>query len=711
MTVPVPDLDDRRWQDLVDEARALIPKYAPQWTDHNPSDLGITLVELFAWLVEGLIFRLNKVPDKNYAAFLNLLGITRSPRTPARTLLTFTAQGDLPVPVPAGTQAQTPAGEGETPVGFETDDAVRVLPAPAVALNLSLPAAGQGSYTNVSDAFVPPPPGGPAGSPPPAGATLSVAPNSTVLLCLGFDRPVSGDVDLYVELAGPLPPGPQPAVGWRCSVATIAPAQWPAVTVRADRTGGLRRDGRIRLTAPAGWAAQAPTSWAAGAAPVRPAAGTTPVTGSYRWLGVSVTNSSANPIQVGLRYLLANTAPATAALSARPSAPEEVGRGDGTPFQVLPLRNRPLFRRPATDSPYDHVTVRVDDQPWTLVDDLPAGPGNHYRLDPVTGEISFGNHEPTTGKGRGTVPPSGSRITASYRYVAAGAAGNVPAGAIAALTAPVPGIVAVRNLAPAQGGADEEPVEETKRRAPQVLRHGNGAVNVEDYEQLAREARPDLAVVRCLPPRVQEQDNGTAWLKGDPWRFASLLRAPGNVNLIVVPDLGPKVDQPEPSTALVQDLLASLDKRRDLATYLHVTGPRYLPIQVSVDVRVFRRAIDDGRVTGPEEVANTIRQRIQAFLHPVHGGPGERGWQVGQSVYLAEVYQAIRPADDIGYVAKLSLRPAVPPYHLPPYGPGGAWTANERPLPLLLETDAAVVLLADYELVCFGQATVTAQPE
>ena len=55
-----PDLDDRTWQDLVDEMRALIPKYAPQWTDHNPSDLGITLIELFAWLGEGIIFRLNQ---------------------------------------------------------------------------------------------------------------------------------------------------------------------------------------------------------------------------------------------------------------------------------------------------------------------------------------------------------------------------------------------------------------------------------------------------------------------------------------------------------------------------------------------------------------------------------------------------------------------------------------------------------------------------
>lgn len=85
-----PNLDDRTWQVLVDQMRALIPRYAPGWTDHNPSDLGVTLIELFAWLTEGVVYRLNQVPDKNYVAFLNLLGITRDPPTPAHTYLTFT---------------------------------------------------------------------------------------------------------------------------------------------------------------------------------------------------------------------------------------------------------------------------------------------------------------------------------------------------------------------------------------------------------------------------------------------------------------------------------------------------------------------------------------------------------------------------------------------------------------------------------------------
>jgi hypothetical protein len=73
MSLKLPDLDDRRYEDLVDEARASIPHLHPGWTDHNPSDPGITLVELFAWLVEMVLYRVNRVTPQTYDVFLKLL--------------------------------------------------------------------------------------------------------------------------------------------------------------------------------------------------------------------------------------------------------------------------------------------------------------------------------------------------------------------------------------------------------------------------------------------------------------------------------------------------------------------------------------------------------------------------------------------------------------------------------------------------------------
>ena len=125
--IDLPSLDDRTWQDLVNQAKALIPQYAPEWTDHNPSDLGITLIELFAWLVEQMIYRLNRVPEKNYIAFLNLLGITRDPATPATTFLTYGAANGA-ILVPRGTHAATRQTRGEEAVVFETDKDFNVLP-------------------------------------------------------------------------------------------------------------------------------------------------------------------------------------------------------------------------------------------------------------------------------------------------------------------------------------------------------------------------------------------------------------------------------------------------------------------------------------------------------------------------------------------------------------------------------------------------------
>lgn len=73
MPLPLPNLDDRTYADLVADAIALIPSEAPEWTDHNPSDTGIILIELLAWLTEMVLYRTNQIPDRNQAAFLTLL--------------------------------------------------------------------------------------------------------------------------------------------------------------------------------------------------------------------------------------------------------------------------------------------------------------------------------------------------------------------------------------------------------------------------------------------------------------------------------------------------------------------------------------------------------------------------------------------------------------------------------------------------------------
>ena len=124
MALPAPNLDDRTFQDIVDEAKRLIPRYTPEWTNHNLSDPGVALVELFAWMSEMVLFRMNQVPDRLFVHFLNLVGITPFPPAVARADLTFwlSAVQDVPVTVPAGMQVTT-GGElaaGTEPIVFST---------------------------------------------------------------------------------------------------------------------------------------------------------------------------------------------------------------------------------------------------------------------------------------------------------------------------------------------------------------------------------------------------------------------------------------------------------------------------------------------------------------------------------------------------------------------------------------------------------------
>ena len=81
MSLPIPNLDDRRFQDLVDDAKRMVQQRCPEWTDHNVSDPGVTLIETFAFMTDELLYRLNRVPDRLYITFLDLLGVTLHPPT------------------------------------------------------------------------------------------------------------------------------------------------------------------------------------------------------------------------------------------------------------------------------------------------------------------------------------------------------------------------------------------------------------------------------------------------------------------------------------------------------------------------------------------------------------------------------------------------------------------------------------------------------
>ncbi len=126
MPLPLPNLDTRRWADLVEEGRALIPRYAPNWTDHNIHDPGITLIELFAWLVESDIYRTNQIPERHRRKFLALVGFHPLPPRPSQGVLSFTPEAATPsFLIPAGAEFEA-VGSDNTSTPFCTTRDINV---------------------------------------------------------------------------------------------------------------------------------------------------------------------------------------------------------------------------------------------------------------------------------------------------------------------------------------------------------------------------------------------------------------------------------------------------------------------------------------------------------------------------------------------------------------------------------------------------------
>ena len=245
MALEAPDLDDRSYDDLVAEARSLISRYTPEWTNHNASDPGITMLELFAWFTDQLVYRLNRVPERNYVKFLQLLGIQTRPATPARADLTFTVAPTTPsVDVPAGAQVAAQGADGK-PVVFELAEGFTAVGAQLLDFQVDDGTAfrdvGTAAIT-LSQTFEP----------------LGMCAREGAALHLGFESP-AGMPTAPITLMIDLPPDPRRVieVGGVDPIPTATLAYeffdgsvWSPLTVERDETVALTRSGRLVLFGP-----------------------------------------------------------------------------------------------------------------------------------------------------------------------------------------------------------------------------------------------------------------------------------------------------------------------------------------------------------------------------------------------------------------------------------------------------------------------------
>ena len=686
MPILPPSLDDRRFDDLVEDLIARIPAHTPEWTNPRLGDPGRTLIELFAWLGDALLYRANLIPERQRLVFLSLLGMGLKPARAATGIVS------LAYAQPTERRAITlrPGAQINGPVPFETLGETTVLPISAQAYikrTLSDTEATHAGELIAGLARIHHITGAPrgyqtmpvfdAGRAEPGGIDVfatsadralwialfapeaprpdqQLAVNDDVKAALGgrdTEAPALISIGVVPALKIPdafedvPPPTPVPVL-WELTTSGRTAFETDYLALEplpgADGTNGLTRPGVLRLSLPDESLISAPSNDVA----ENPAAGVgdTPpriddVARAARliaWLRLrpragqqvdhlSLTWVGINAVDIDQRTTITGRV---------------LGASSGAADQVFHLPQGSVD--PAT------LQVQVEEpgrgyQRWDRVDDLGAisaearvqRDARAFELDAEAGTVRFGDGV------RGRIPERQMRVRLASGRFGGGRAGNLPAGSLTEITAsridrsPAPALKVAQPLA-ATGGADAETIAEAQRRIPSYLRHRERAVTVQDYKALAFEA-PGVDVGRVeVLPRFKPHDR----------RFG----VPGVVSVMALPVQplsGPP--NPRPDRPFIERLHAHLSLRTPLATELYVIGCEYVPLGLATAVTIREGHDRDATLFA-------VREALKRLLWPLPpGGIDGGGWPLGRSVREREVEVEISRVAGVGEVGGINL--------------------------------------------------------
>jgi predicted phage baseplate assembly protein len=246
-----------------------------------------------------------------------------------------------------------------------------------------------------------------------------------------------------------------------------------------------------------------------------------------------------------------------------------------------------------------------------------------FRLEPERAQISFGD-------GRvGRVPPAGATLVCAYR-VGGGAEGNIAAGTLVDVSAPV----TLRQPFAAFGGAAAETLDDARGRALAYLAEPVRAITLSDFESVAL-STPGVPVARARALAGHHPE-------------LPCVPAAGVVTVVAVPSC--PAERPEPGADFLNAVHRWLAPRCALTTELHVVGPSYRVVGVHA-----RLHAEPG--VEPNALAATAAAALDRFFHPLEGGPDGTGWPVGRAVYRSEVLALLNTIDGVAFVDRLGLVP------------------------------------------------------
>lgn len=664
MSLPTPVLDDRKFQQIVDEVRKRIPLYCPEWTDHNLSDPGVTMIELFAWMVELLLYRLNRVPELHYIKFMEFLGYQRRTPSAARTRVTFwltkalTEQDDRDnrdVLIAQRTEVATTQTETKAPIVFTTDENFSIRAPILQAIVRESRQEGRralqlNEFLQLREGLR-------------GLAMFSNPPQADEAVYFGFDNP-KRDLSYHI-LSLLLDFEPKSGVGadpnhppyvwevytdeesWQELVRTeVVDRQHQTLTVMGevekDSTRALNVRGEVLL--------------------ILPELGKTRLTGEatpLHWVRVRIKRPTALGDDQEIRsyvdtpYLrrIIQVAAAGASVSAfhgRQVAQEALGESSGEPGQRFVLDGKPVLL-PLIEGEAIRVKVNEEDDDqeeelWRYCDHFAdsRAESRHFTLDSLSGEVRFG---PTVRQPNGEMiqygktPPRGARLRfEAYRY-GGGIAGNVARKELNVLKSSIPYIDRVENRLPAVGGVDGQGVDAAQLEVQRLIRTRRLAITPDDYEaRVLEQFTGRIARVQCIPL--------TTGLKAA-------------IRLYLLPTLPTTHDGYLPNgvlpvtESLRQEVDHFLEQIRMLTVPARSETVAYQRLRVVVKVR--KKA-----GVSINKAKSLINQRLQDLLHPVTGGFYGQGWPFGATITAAALQQAIAQLSVVAAVEALELQKVEP---------------------------------------------------
>ncbi len=617
MSLPIPNLDDKTFDELFEEARSLIPRYAPEWTDHNFSDPGITLIDLIAWLSEMQLYRLNRVTDENYIKFLNLLNINLKSVIPAKTNVTFSLNrtDKKSLPIPKGTKLVGVDKSTKKEIIFETDDDLNVtdlLLENILTYENSRWSDNSKANSRPSEYYYA------FGKKVERGSKIylgfnSVSPEETLRLTFHIY-----DSDL---------PNPPPGAlnGENCAIIPSAGLAWEFYSDKCwkiieqvdDHTFALTKSGFVKITIPEEMSCSQLDEIESELQP--------PDTRSFCWIRVTV-KEPGYEISPRIESVLVNTVSA----SQVETIENKQASGDGLPFQSIKLNKSPLLKGSLEVMVFDENSGWIK---WQETEGFDASNPNdmHYTVDAINGIIRFGDGI------NGSIPPKDENNIKIVRYISSeGDAGNIQADTINKIPSLELCDVTIQSHSPAGGGKDPESLDSAKIRARRDLKKPFRAITTDDYKSLVI-STPCLRIARVeVLPMYHPK--------------FSVVKMPGAVTIVVVPYILKDSENhlPVPSKGFLKTICNHLKDKRLISTNLHVIGPQFIKITIKTDISIDSRK-------SPETVRGDVVQALKDFLSPLKDDLDNKGWPLGRDVYRSEVYQAINSVDGVLCVNDLRL--------------------------------------------------------